>query len=91
MDGQISKAVKEERVHQACAVAGQMQLAYLRQWLGQEVPVLFESEQDGLWRGHTTWYGEVAVSSPEPLHNQVRTVRLEELEGTLLRGRLSIP
>jgi threonylcarbamoyladenosine tRNA methylthiotransferase MtaB len=88
MPNQVPKEVKEDRAHRAAELAGQMERAYLEHWLGREVPVLFEEERNGLWRGHTTWYGEVAVSCGENLHNQVRTVHLEQVEGETLLGTL---
>ena len=88
MPGQAPNAVKEDRAHRAAAVAAQMERAYLEQWVGQTVPVLFEEERDGLWRGHTTRYTEVAVSCGDNLHNQLRSVRIEKVEGRALLGEL---
>lgn len=88
MPGQVLKTVKEDRAHRAAAVAAQMERAYLEQWVGQTVPVLFEEERDGLWRGHTTRYAEVAVSCRDNLHNQLRSVRIEKVEGSALLGEL---
>ena len=88
MPGQVPNAVKEERAHRAAAVAAELERAYLEQWVGQSLPVLFEEERDGHWRGYTTRYTEVRVDSKENLHNQLRTVRLEQVEDTALAGRL---
>ena len=70
------------------AVAAEMERAYLERWVGREEPVLFEEEREGLWRGYTTRYAEVTVESGENLHNCIRSVRLERVEGTALRGTL---
>ena len=88
MPGQVPNAVKEERAHRAAAVAAELERAYLEQWVGQSLPVLFEEERDGHWRGYTTRYTEVRVDSKENLHNQLRTVRLEQVEDTALAGHL---
>ena len=88
MPHQVPNAVKEERAHRAAAVAGELERAYLEQWVGQSLPVLFEEERDGHWRGYTTRYTEVQVDSEENLHNQLRTVRLERAEDTALAGCL---
>ena len=88
MPHQVPNAVKEERAHRAAAVAGEMERAYLEQWVGQSLPVLFEEERDGHWRGYTTRYTEVQADSGENLHNQLRTVRLERAEDTALAGCL---
>ena len=88
MPGQVLKTVKEERAHRGAAVAAEMERAYLERWVGREEPVLFEEEREGLWRGYTTRYTEVKVESDENLHNQIRTVRIEAVEGSALRGEL---
>ncbi len=56
MPGQVPNAEKEERAHRAAAAAAEMERAYLEQWVGETLPVLFEEERDGLWRGYTTRY-----------------------------------
>ena len=86
--GQVLNAVKEERAHRAAQIARTMQDAYLDSWVGETVPVLFEEEREGLWRGHTTRYCEVTVQSAQPLHNQLRQVRLTGRDGGALQGVL---
>jgi len=88
MPDQITKDVKEERAHRGAQVAAEMERAYLERQVGQEVPVLFEEQRDGLWRGYTTRYTEVLTDSAENLHNQVRTVRITKLEGGALYADL---
>ena len=88
MPGQVLKAVKEERAHRGAEIAARMERDYLNRWAGETVPVLFEEEREGLWRGYTTRYAEVTVESGENLHNCIRSVRLERVEGTALRGTL---
>ena len=88
LPGQVLNAVKEERAHRAAQIARTMQDAYLDRWVGETVPVLVEEEREGLWRGHTTRYCEVAVQSAQPLHNQLRQVRLTGRDGGALQGVL---
>ena len=88
LPGQVLNAVKEERAHRAAQIARTMQDAYLDSWVGETVPVLFEEEREGLWRGHTTRYCEVTVQSAQPLHNQLRQVRLTGRDGGALQGVL---
>ena len=82
----ILNAVKEERARRAAETAAEMEHTYLSQWVGQTVPVLFEEEQGGLWRGHTAHYCAVAAPSPRDLHNCLVQVQLEGLEGNTLKG-----
>ena len=86
MPGQVLNAVKEERARRAAETAGEMEHTYLSQWVGQTVPVLFEEEQGGLWRGHTAHYCAVAAPSPRDLHNCLVQVQLEGLEGHTPKG-----
>ena len=88
LPGQVLNAVKEERAHRAAQIARTMQDTYLYSWVGETVPVLFEEEREGLWRGHTTRYCEVTVQSAQPLHNQLRQVRLTGRDGGALQGVL---
>ena len=88
LPGQVLNAVKEERAHRAAQIARTMQDAYLDSWVGETVPVLFEEEREGVWRGHTTRYCEVTVQSAQPLHNQLRQVRLTGRDGGALQGVL---
>ena len=88
MPGQVLKAVKEERAHRAAQVAQAMEQAYLEQFVGRTLEVLFEQQRDGAWRGYTTRYTEVAVESGENLHNQLRNVDISGADGGCLRGNL---
>ena len=86
MPGQVPRAVKEERARRAAGIARAMQEAYLDSFVGGTVPVLFEEKREGLWRGHTTRYCEVTAPSAQPLHNQLRPVRITGRTGAALRG-----
>ena len=88
MPGQVLKSVKEERAHRAAQVAQAMERAYLDQFVGQTLEVLFEQQRDGAWRGYTTRYTEVAAESGENLHNQLRNVDISGVDGGCLRGNL---
>ena len=50
MPGQILNSVKEDRAHRPSRPPGDGG-GYLDRWVGRTVPVLFEEERDGLWRG----------------------------------------
>ena len=55
--------------------------------MGEVLPVLFEEEREGLWRGHAPNYVEVLVPGAE-LHNVERPVRLLRRQGSCLVGAL---
>ena len=87
MAEQVPNAVKEDRAHRAGALARRLEEAYLDSWVGEVLPVLFEEEREGLWRGHAPNYVEVLVPGAE-LHNVERPVRLLRRQGSCLVGAL---
>ena len=76
MPGQVSNAEKAKRGRRAAEIAGAMQKSWLTGWLGETVPVLFEEEKDGFWRGYTPQYMEVRIRTDENLHNEFRQVTI---------------
>ncbi len=87
MPDQVPNAVKEERAHRAGEVARQMHRTWLESWVGQTLPVLFEEEKDGLWRGHAPNYTEVFATG-EGLHNVIKDVEIVEVFQDGLKGRV---
>ena len=88
MPDQCTAAVKERRAARAAEVAEQMKQAYLRGCVGQTYPVLFEQEKGGLYVGHAPNYCQVGVRG-EDLHNAVRNVKIEAVDGDILIGELT--
>ena len=88
MPDQCTAAVKERRAARAAEVAEQMKQAYLRGCVGQTYPVLFEQEKGGLYVGHAPNYCQVGVRG-EDLHNAVRNVKIEAVDGDMLIGELT--
>ena len=88
MPDQVLNAVKEERARRAAEIAAGMENDYLAQFPGQREEILFEEEREGLWRGHTTRYCEVRVSSGEDLHNRLRQVSVTGMGDGFLEGEI---
>ena len=89
MAGQCSNAVKEDRAHRAGEVARGLHQTWLESWVGQTLPVLFEEEKDGLWRGHAPNYTEVFAPG-QGLHNGIRDVKITGLHGEGLLGEVCL-
>ena len=89
MPGQVPKAVKEERARRAAALAEEMREAYLQSFVGETLPVLFEEEKNGLWRGHAPNYVEVRASAGQDLHNVEADVHIMYVDGEMLVGELT--
>lgn len=87
MPDQVPSAVKEDRARRAGALARRMEEDYLQSWVGHTLPVLFEEERDGLWRGHAPNYAEVLVPGTA-LHNEERQVCVTGRRGLSLTGAL---
>lgn len=87
MPGQVPNAVKEERAHRAAETARRMRRTWLEGWLGETLPVLFEEEKDGLWRGYAPSYTQV-LTAGERLHNVVCNTKITEIRGDSLFGAI---
>ena len=85
MPDQVPKGEKEARARRAAAVAAELEGAWLASWVGETLPVLFEEEKGGLWRGHAHNYTEV-LAPGTALHNVEQRVRITGVEGTALVG-----
>lgn len=88
MPDQCTAAVKEQRAARAAETAERMKQAYLRGCVGQTYPVLFEQKKNGLYVGHAPNYCQVGVRG-EDLHNAVRNVKIEAVDGDILIGELT--
>lgn len=84
---QVDMPVREERAARAAAAAQEMHEAYLARCVGRSFPVLFERDRQGGSAGHAPDYMEVSVPQ-EGLHNQVKNVRVTQVDGGALRGEV---
>ena len=87
MPGQLENAVKARRAHEAQQIARQMHLDFLRSCIGSRLSVLFETQQDGLWTGHSDSYALVSAQG-EALRGQIRQVLVSGVRGEQLFGHL---
>ena len=85
MKEQIPKAERTKRAKQAREVAAELGQSFLKSQVGKTVPVLFESEENGICRGHTPNYCTVLVER-DGFRNTVRSVRTYDVSGENLLG-----
>ncbi|MBQ2960435.1 MAG: tRNA (N(6)-L-threonylcarbamoyladenosine(37)-C(2))-methylthiotransferase MtaB [Oscillospiraceae bacterium] len=85
MEGQNTSAVKSRRAKEAQKVAAEMHREYMLSALGTELDVLFESESEGGFIGHSDSYLSVWAKG-ENLRGQMRRVRIVSCEDELLRA-----
>lgn len=87
MPDQLSHAVKNARALRVSAAAEEMQLAYLDAQIGKTLSVLFETQQDGRWQGHSDTYCEVLAPGAN-LHGIIRNVQITAREGKKIVGNI---
>ena len=88
MADKVSDEVKARRSKALRQLSLAKRHAYFARFLGRVEEVLFEEEKRGIWSGLTDTFIRVQVHSREPLHNQLRRVRLERIEELAMAGAL---
>ena len=87
MPNQCTRALKAKRAHELQQAVDEMRAAFLAQSFGQTLPVLFETEEDGLWQGHSDSY--LPVRAPGTgLRGQICPVHIDSVEGEALKGTI---
>ena len=87
MPEQCTRALKARRAHELQQAADGMRRQYMAENVGQTLPVLFETEEDGLWLGHSDNYLPVAARG-EALRGRTLPVFIEAAEAEALKGRI---
>jgi threonylcarbamoyladenosine tRNA methylthiotransferase MtaB len=81
MSGQVTAAVKRERSQKMLAMGQESGDAFLRQFIGRTMPVLWErSKMDGNWSGLTGNFIKVYAKSEEDIWNRVTPSKLMGLK-----------
>lgn len=85
MEGQLDRRTKARRAKEASAVSHDCGREFLTACIGKTLPVLFETEEDGLWCGHSDTYILVKAGG-ENLRGLVKNVKISGVEGENLVG-----
>lgn len=89
MTNQIDEAVKKQRVHLMQKMAEQSATEFYQRFLGRELEVLFEQEQDGYMEGLTSNYIRVYIKNDgEITSGDIRFVKLVKLFKDGILGEL---
>lgn len=88
LPGQVPAAEKNARSRRMLETVARSRQAFLQKQVGRVEPVLFESEQGGVWEGCTANYTPVRVESDEALAGRLLPVRIEAVRGDGCTGRL---
>lgn len=87
MPGQLTHGEKAVRAKQAREVAKCSRGEYLRRCVGKILPVLFETERDGVCVGHGSNGVQVCVEGTQ-LRGFVKSVKIQEVQGEMLVGKV---
>ena len=79
MDGKIDGGEKKKRARQLIEVSKELEIAYMKKFIHQEVEVLMEEVIDGYSYGHTGNFLHVKVKGEYP-HNEMVMVTIKDIE-----------
>ena len=88
MEGKISAEIKNKRVHLLNEVAVKTRAEFLKNTVGKEVSVLFETNKAGKLHGYTPNYVEVVTNGPECLCNKTAKVRITSSDADFVYGEI---
>ena len=90
MPDQVPEEIKRRRAAELSAVVAEVRAELLRELVAAQpvVEVLFETCEDGIAKGHTPSFLEVAVKDSRPLHGTFGSVRLTHTDGMVCFGDL---
>lgn len=75
MKNQIDGKIKEERSHKLIELSNKNEKEFLDKYISKKVEVLFEQEENGFYKGHTTNYIVVNVKG-DNLENRIEQVEV---------------
>ena len=78
MENQVDNKLKEHRSKELIEMSNQNQKKYNEQYVGEEVEVLFEENEDGYYKGHTQNYILVKYKTNDNLENKLKYVKVLE-------------
>ena len=78
MENQVDNKIKEYRSKELIEMSNNNQNEYNEQYVGKEVEVLFEENEDGCFKGHTQNYILVKYKTNENFENKLKVVKVLE-------------
>ncbi len=88
MEGQITKALKQERSRRMSQIAVKNEEGFAKSLIGTTQGVLFETFEEGASFGYTENYVRVMVKSEADLSGQLLTTEIISSQGTVCKGIL---
>ena len=87
MPNQIDSKLKEERSHKLIEMSNKNQIDFLNNYLGREIEVLFEQEEGGYTKGHTSNYMVVNLEKTN-IENKLIKVKIVDRKDFELIGKI---
>jgi len=89
-EDQVPESVKKERSAKLIALAARMRQENLEKIVRENdsVSVLFETEENGIWHGHSDEFAPVCVASDRELHGRICRVRPQKVQNGYIVGSL---
>ncbi len=87
MKNQIDSTVKEKRSHKLIELSNECEIEFLDRYVGKELKVLFEKQDEEYIKGHTTNYLVVKAKETE-LENQIKDVKIVSRDNLELIGEM---
>ena len=84
----VPREVIQERSRLLRELSARKRRLFHQRFVGKSVSVLFEQQKNGIWEGLTPHYIRVRVKYPENLKNQIRMVRITEVNDHQVTGEL---
>ena len=88
MPHQVSQSVKKQRSQQMRKLADKVNLSTYQQYIGKSLPVLFESQINGYWEGHSSNYLTIRAKSNKNLENNILAVSLTHIKDGIAYGEV---
>ena len=87
LPNQIDGNIKEQRSHKLIDLSNKNEKEYLTDYIGKELEVLFEQEENGYYKGHTKNY-IVVNTKGKNLENKILKVKITKQDNLELYGEL---
>ena len=88
MPNQIDGRIKEERSHKLIELSNKNEKEFLDKYINKKVEVLFEQEENGYFKGHTTNY-IIVNAKGNNLENKIKKVEVRGQNNLELNAILS--
>lgn len=80
MDNQVDEKVKKERVRKILELSKELEIDYMKKFIGKDLDILVETYEDGIITGHASNYICVKTEGNETDINKIITVKVSEID-----------